>query len=100
MSARFDCLLDFTTADVFLPGAAWPDFCDPAELQRGVEGAVEQEEKEEELSFLSEIQIINYDTLLFISDLCLPELLLDSVGCIDPAVFAPARDCLEEDLEY
>ena len=66
MSARFDCLRDFTAADVFLPGTAWPDFCDPAELQRGVEGAVEQEEKEELLSFLAEIQIsLHYFVIYF-----------------------------------
>ena len=67
MSARLDCLLDLT-ADGFLTGAARRYFCEPGELQRGVEGAVEQEEKEEVLGFLiilkywMIIQIMSYLT--------------------------------------
>ena len=48
MAARFDCLLPFTV-DVFLTGVERGEFWDPAELQRGISGVVEQEEKDEVL---------------------------------------------------
>ena len=53
MSGRLDCLLLFPP-DVFLTGAEQGDgeLREPAELQRGISGVVEQEEKEEVLCFL------------------------------------------------
>ena len=51
MAARLDFLLDLAV-DTFLTGADGRLNWDPAELQRGMEDALEQEEKEEVLCFL------------------------------------------------
>ena len=51
MAGRFDCLLCFP-AEGFLAEVVGQDLCEPAELHRGIEAVVEQEEKEEVLGFL------------------------------------------------